>query len=203
MRTNRVLLAAAASVMAFALTGCGGDDGGSKVPTAGGGSASAGTGSGSGSGDTAGGGSEQSEIAEYVAVKRKWVACMRENEIDLPDPNSLGQVDTGDNRGLKLNPKFATAQEKCEEFNATVPASVEKAMRPKLTPEQIKVQREYADCMQKNGAPDFPDPDADGYAPVDNDDSPDWDQSSAGAKRAARTCAPIVGDPVDQGPGKG
>ncbi|MBT2438811.1 hypothetical protein J7E93_01440 [Streptomyces sp. ISL-36] len=205
MRTNRVLLAAAASVLAFALTGCGSEDGGAKVPTAGGGSASSGTGSGSGSGSgkASGGGGEQDEIAAYVATKREWVACMRDHGIDLPDPDSLGRVETGDNRSLKQNPKFTTASEKCKEFSVAVPAAVEKAMRPKLTPEQIKIQREYADCMQKNGAADFPDPDADGYEPVDNDGTPDWDQTSAGAKRAARTCAPIIGDPVEQGPGKG
>lgn len=193
MRTNRVLLAAAASVLAFALTGCGSDDPGAKVPTAGGGEKSASA--------PAGGGKD--EVAQYVENQRKWVACMRENGFDLPDPNNLGQVEMGDNRALKADPKFQPAQEKCAQFATTVPEAVERQLRPKLTPEQIKTQQKYADCMQKNGAADFPDPDADGYQPANNSGEPDWNQNSASAKRAARTCAPIIGDPVEQGPGKG
>ncbi|WP_137988851.1 hypothetical protein [Streptomyces vilmorinianum] len=200
MRTNRVLLAAAASVVMFTLAGCGSDDGGSKIPTAGDGTTSSSKGAGSGSGSGGGGGSEQDEVAAYVDAQRKWVACMRENGIDLPDPDDKGQIDIGeDRRAQKSDPKFVQAQDKCRGLVVSVPASVEKLLRPKLSAEQIKVRRDYADCMQKNGAADFPDPGPEGYA--ENDVQ--WDQSSAGAKRAARTCAPIIGDPVDQGPGKG
>ncbi|MFE5487314.1 hypothetical protein [Streptomyces sp. NPDC056527] len=206
MRTNRLLMAAAASVMAFALTGCGDDGGGGgKIPTAESGSASSGTGTGQ---PPAAGGGDQAEIAEYVAAKRKWVACMREQGFDYPDPGPLGQIETdGDtNRAMKKNPKFTVAQEKCKEFNVTVPMAVEKAMRPKMTPEQIKTAREFADCMQNNGAPDFPDPGPDGYPTVnENDGVQDWDPSTAGAKRAGRVCAPIKGDdvPVNPPPAKG
>ncbi|XIE78871.1 hypothetical protein AB6O49_13905 [Streptomyces sp. SBR177] len=214
MRTNRVLMALAASFTAFALTGCGsGGGGGAEVPTAdGGGTKSGGSTAGTSgtagtatTGGTGGGGGDQAEIAAYVATKRKWVACMREQGFDYPDPGPLGQVEIdGDtNRARKKDPKFLPASEKCKEFNATVPMAVERAMRPRLTPEQIKTAREFADCMQKNGAPDFPDPDADGYQPSDNDGTEDWDPTTPGAKRASRVCAPIHGDPVETGPGKG
>ncbi|WP_225803026.1 hypothetical protein [Streptomyces sp. NK15101] len=196
MRTNRVLLAAAAAVTAFALTGCGGDGGDEtgKIPTAGDGTSSAGTGKG-----TAGGGNGKDEVAVYIEGVRAYVKCLRENGIDAPDPDANGQVELGDAGALKKNPTFVKAQQKCSSLHPPVPAEIERRLAPKLTPEQIKKQFEYADCMQKNGAPDFPDPEPDGnvYGDVQ------WDSSTAAAKRAARTCAPIIGNPVEQGPGKG
>ncbi|MEU6167246.1 hypothetical protein [Streptomyces tanashiensis] len=198
MRTNRVLLAAAAAVTAFALTGCGGggDDGAGKIPTAGDGTSSTGTGKATtGSGDAGG----KDEVAAYIEAKRAYVKCLRENHIDAPDPDANGQVDLGDAGALKKNPAYIKASEKCGPLNPPVPAEIERRLAPKLTPEQIKTQFAYADCMQKNGAPDFPDPEPDGnvYGDVQ------WDSTTAAAKQAARTCAPLIGDPVEQGPGKG
>ncbi|MEV4877430.1 hypothetical protein [Streptomyces cyaneofuscatus] len=196
MRTNRVLLAATASVLAFALTGCGGDDGGAKVPSAGGAGTSA-------SASAAGGGGED-DLAGYVKGQREWVKCMRDNGIDVPDPDETGQVDfSGQGLALKKNPKFMDASEKCSAKQPAVPESVEAANRPKLTPEQIKTKREYAECMQKNGAQDFPDPGPDGYGDDTNSGASGWDQSSAGAQRATRTCAPIIGAPANPPAGKG
>lgn len=191
-----MLLAAAAAVTAFALTGCGGGggDGAGKIPTAGDGTSSTGTGK-----ATNGSGSGKDEVAAYVEAKRAYVKCLRENHIEAPDPDANGQVDLGDAGALKKNPAFIRASEKCGPLNPPVPAEIERRLAPKLTPEQIKTQFAYADCMQKNGAPDFPDPEPDGnvYGDVQ------WDSTTAAAKQAARTCAPIIGDPVEQGPGKG
>lgn len=200
MRTNRVLLAAAASVLAFALAGCGSDDGGAKVPTAdGGGGSSASAGKTAG---TSGGGGN--DVAAYVESQREWVACMRENGVDLPDPDAKGQVDLSDQGlALKKDPKFLNASKKCADLQGTVPQDLEEANKPKLTAEQIKAKRDYADCMQKNGAPDFPDPGPDGYAENDNSGEPSWDQTSAGAKRATRICAPIIGEPTNPPAAKG
>ncbi|WP_405818312.1 hypothetical protein OG241_25800 [Streptomyces sp. NBC_01390] len=196
MRTNRVLLAAAVSVMALALTGCGGDEGGSKVPSAATGGAttsgsSAGSSGGSGAGD---------DVAAYVAAQGKYVKCLRDNGIDAPDPDAKGNIDFGggDNlRALKKDSKFKTASVACAEYLTAVPESVEKGNQPALTAAQIKVKQEYATCMQKNGAADFPDPGADGLG------QGEWDQTSAGAKRATRVCGPIIGVPATAAPGKG
>ncbi|MET9290447.1 hypothetical protein [Streptomyces sp. NPDC003077] len=196
MRTKRVLLAAMASVLAFALTGCGGDDGGAKVPSAGGADKSA--------SEKANGGGAEDELAVYVKGQREWVKCMRDNGIDVPDPDETGQVDlSGQGLALKKDPKFVGASKKCSAKKPAVPESVEAANRPKLTPEQIKTKREYAECMQKNGAQDFPDPGPDGYGGGSNSGEPEWDQSSAGAQRAMRVCAPIIGDPTNPPAGKG
>lgn len=193
MRTNRVLLAVATSVMAFALTGCGGDDGGSKVPTAASGGAT--TASGSSAGDGSG-----DDVAAYVAAQGEYVKCLRDNGIDAPDPDAKGNIDFGggDNvRALKKDAKFQAASEACAKYLTAVPESVEKGNQPALTAAQIKVKQEYATCMQKNGAADFPDPGADGLG------QGEWDQTSAGAKRAIRICGPIVGVPATAAPGKG
>ncbi|MET8980737.1 hypothetical protein ABZX85_34565 [Streptomyces sp. NPDC004539] len=189
MRTNRVLMAVvSASVMAITLAGCG--DGGDtpKVPTAGGEKAS-------GKATAPSGGDD---VTAYVNAQREWVKCLRDNGLDASDPDAKGQVDFGDNAALKKNTKFLNASEKCASLKAAVPESLENANQPKLTPEQIKVKRDYADCMQKNGAPDFPDPGPDGTA-----QGSEWNQTSAGAERATRVCAPIIGAPADQPTGKG
>ncbi|MFK4099993.1 hypothetical protein ACI2L1_07910 [Streptomyces sp. NPDC019531] len=192
MRVNRVLLAVAASVAAFAVAGCGGGDGGSKVPTAAGGTAKAsGTASAQAGGD---------DVAAYVEAQRTYVKCLRDNGIDAPDPDAKGNIDFGggdDVLALKKNPKFRTATEQCAKYQVAVPESVENGNQPSLSPEQIKVKLEYAECMQKNGAADFPDPGPDGLG------QGEWDQSSASAKRAIRICGPIVGVPADASPGKG
>ncbi|MGW0583058.1 hypothetical protein ACWD25_45705, partial [Streptomyces sp. NPDC002920] len=195
----QVLLAAASSIVAFALTGCGGDDGGSKVPTAGGGDSSA-------SSTTAGEQGGGNEVAAYVKAQRDWVRCLRDNGVDAPDPDEKGEVDFGSGdgvRALKRNPKFLKASQKCADKKATVPESIEDANRPELTAAQIKVARDFAACMQKNGAPDYPDPGPDGYQRNNNSGIPEWDQSSAGARRATRVCAPISGNPTNQPPAKG
>ncbi|WOX23895.1 hypothetical protein [Streptomyces solicathayae] len=201
MRTNRVLLAATATVLAFALTGCGSDDeGGGKVPTANGGGASKSAGAPGGSGG-------KDDVAAYVEGQRAYVKCMRDSGVDMPDPDENGVIDFGSDgtalRALKKDPKFRTAGEKCQKLQVALPESIEAANRPKLTPEQIKIKRDYAACMQKNGAADFPDPGPDGYGGDNNSGAPEWDQTSAGAKRATRTCAPIIGAPVNPPAGKG
>ncbi|MDT0613635.1 hypothetical protein [Streptomyces lancefieldiae] len=190
MRTNRVLLAAVASVMALALTGCGGEEGESEIPTAASGGATA---SSAGQDGQSGG----DDVAAYVQAQRTYVKCLRENGVDAPDPDEKGNIDFGGNRELKKDATFRTATEKCAEHLAAVPESIEKGNQSKLTAEQIEVKQRYATCMQENGAADFPDPGPDGLG------QGEWDQSSAGAKRAMRICGPIVGVPENPGPGKG
>ncbi|MFB8084773.1 hypothetical protein EAO73_33860 [Streptomyces sp. col6] len=190
MRTNRVRPAVAASVMAFVLAGCGSGDGGAEVPTAGGGQVSA----------PAEGGKGADDVAAYVKAQRAYVKCLREHGVDAPDPDAKGTIDLGEGdqrRALKQDPKFTAAQEKCASYVSAVPESIEKGNQPTLSAEQIKVKREYAACMQKNGAADFPDPGPDGLG------QGEWDQSAAGAKRAARVCGPVIGVPESAGPGKG
>ncbi|MFF9274204.1 hypothetical protein [Streptomyces griseosporeus] len=136
-------------------------------------------------------------MAAYVDSRRKWVACMRENGIDLPDPDARGRVELGDQgRALKKNPEFLDASKKCAGLQGTVPEGFEESNEAPLSPEQIRAAREFAACMQKNGAPDYPDPGPDGRVADDNSGKASWNQDSAGAKRAARICGPITGEPT-------
>ncbi|MFF2774971.1 hypothetical protein ACFVU3_08685 [Streptomyces sp. NPDC058052] len=198
MRTNRMLLAAVAAAAAVALTGCGGNDPGTGIPTA---RETTGTPrAGAATTGTSGAGGDEAEIAAYVEAKRAWVACLREGGIDAPDPDENGQVELTDARAVKANPALSKVLADCGKDLPNVPAALERRLAPKLTPEQIRKQVEFADCMQKNGAPDFPDPEADGHV---YGDEQQWDSTTAAAKRAARLCGPIVGRPAETGPGKG
>ncbi|MEV0491138.1 hypothetical protein [Streptomyces atratus] len=62
--------------------------------------------------------------------------------------------------------------------------------QPELAKEEIRKNQQYAECMQEHGAPDFPDTGADGHFR-----DVTWDSTSAGAKRATRACASIIGIP--------
>lgn len=188
MGSYRILPALAASVVAFVLGGCGSGGGGAGVPTADGGTGVSASPSG---GD---------DVAAYVQARREYVKCLRENGIDAPDPDVQGNIDFGSGdirRTLKKDPKFRAATEKCGKDLPAVPESIEKSNQPSLSAEQIEVEREYAECMRKNGAADFPDPGPDGLG------QGEWDQTSAGARRATRICGPIIGVPATPSPGKG
>ncbi|MFI6942539.1 hypothetical protein ACIBI4_24970 [Streptomyces sp. NPDC050418] len=126
----------------------------------------------------------ESELEEYVGGMRAWVACMREAGVDLPDPDAKGQVEIDiPPKEWKSDPKYTEAQMNCADEHPTLPDALEKAMQPEPTKEEIAKRREYASCMQENGTPDFPDVGDDGYFVEEN-----WNQTSAGAKRASRTC---------------
>ncbi len=140
-------------------------------------------------------------VAAYVDGVRQWVACMRAAGIEVSDPDAKGHTEiSGDLGLLKKDPAFLAASEKCSPLRPPVPKELQE--RLVLTPEQLETAKKYADCMQSNGAPDFPDPGPDGY-PVDSRGDVTWDQASDGAQRASRVCGPIVGAPATPGPGQG
>ncbi|MEU3605779.1 hypothetical protein AB0E83_10040 [Streptomyces sp. NPDC035033] len=195
MRTDRTLLAAVAATAAVVLTGCGGNDPGTGVPTAGDATATARAG-----GTKGGAGGDEGEIAAYVEARRAWVACLREGGIDAPDPDENGRVELADGRAVKADPALRKVLEECGRNQPGVPAALERRLAPELTPDQIEKKFEFAACMQKNGAPDFPDPEPDGHV---YGDAQQWDSTTAAAQRASRVCAPIIGRPTETGPGKG
>ncbi|MFM9443871.1 hypothetical protein [Streptomyces acidiscabies] len=191
-QTGRLRLVGAASGLVLALAACGGGSGDeAEVPSVRGSSAAPSAKSGGATGGD--------DVAEYVRGQRAWVACLRTEGVDVPDPDALGQVDMGDAAARKTDATFRAASEKCADVKPPVPESVLEKLRPELSDRQKETQRRYSACMQGKGAPDFPDPGPDGYLPEDAR----WNQASAGAKRAIRACAPIIGDPADQPATKG
>ncbi|MDX3232784.1 hypothetical protein [Streptomyces sp. ME19-01-6] len=184
----RVWPAVVVSVVALGLTGCGGGGGdGDEVASAQGGKRASGAAKGG-----------EGEVARYVEGQRKYAECLRDKGVDVPDPDAKGRIEFGDARELKADPTFRQAQEKCAEYSLPLPEELEKETRPELSAKEIATKKRYAKCMQESGAPDFPDTDDEGYF-----DEKMWDQTSAGAKRATRTCAHIIGRPANPGKGKG
>ncbi|MCM2393342.1 hypothetical protein [Streptomyces albipurpureus] len=182
---GRLVVVGMASAVALTLTGCGDGDGkdSEKDEVA------------SVQGDKAGAQNDKgatSELATYVEGQRKWVQCLRDKGLDAPDPDAKGSVKLGDASKLKKDPKFLAAMEKCSDLSLAVPAGVEKAQQGKLSKKEIETRKKYSKCMQDKGAPDFPDTNDDGHT-----EEVTWDQSSAGAKRAARECGSIIGVPAD------
>ncbi|HEY3505402.1 MAG TPA: hypothetical protein VGN37_21785 [Actinocatenispora sp.] len=176
---RRFLLCVAAGA-AFAVAGCG-QAAAPKVASAGG------TPSAAAAGDAR---------TAYVDGMRDWVRCLRKHGVQASDPDSKGSVEfPGDKAKLKTDPTFTAAQEACKDKLPPMPADLED--HPSLSPQQIEQRKRYARCMQQHGAPDFPDPGADGNYPDSQ-----WDQTSAGARRATRACASIIGAPTD-GTGQG
>ncbi|MET7960542.1 hypothetical protein ABZ356_30370 [Micromonospora zamorensis] len=136
-------------LLALALAGCGagGDDGGG-VATAGGAKSSA-TASGAPVGDS----DRQLDFAR----------CMRENGVDMPDPEAGGRP--GFRFGGDVDQqKVQAAMEKCRD---KLPNG---GQGPQLNPEQAEQMRTLARCMRENGVPDFPDPDADGRVQIGQGD---------------------------------
>ncbi|GIJ29607.1 hypothetical protein Vqi01_47690 [Micromonospora qiuiae] len=146
MRRRIILLPA---LLALALAGCAGrDDAGTGVATAGGAampSASA----------TGTGGSDAERRLEFTR-------CMRENDVDLPDPEGdSGPMFRFD--GSVDRSKVEAAMEKCRELlpNGGQP--------PRLDAQQLEQMRAMAKCMRENGVPDFPDPAPDGRIQIQRD----------------------------------
>ncbi|WP_157250157.1 hypothetical protein [Nonomuraea typhae] len=86
---------------------------------------------------------------------RKFAQCMRDNGIDLPDP------EPGEGKGMMvLNPKdvnkaqFKKAAEACKQYRPF-------RDRADMKPEDLERLRDYAACMRENGV-DMPDPDPGG-----------------------------------------
>ena len=133
--------------LAFAvlgLAGCGSESG-PKVASANGGE---------------GGGAKPATSATPVDREEalmKFAQCMRDNGIDMPDPEvqAGGGVRVRAGQGSNINPndeKFQAALQKCRSLlpNGGVP--------PTLGPEELEQQQKFAACMREHGV-DFPDPD--------------------------------------------
>ncbi|MDT0442042.1 hypothetical protein [Streptomyces johnsoniae] len=141
-RTRRALTAAAFA--AALLTACGGGEGGDggQVPAADGGASPD-----AAAGDAGG--------AAPVEQGRKFAECLRENGLEVPDPDpESGELDLTDAAGEgEGRDALMAAFEACRDL-----APEQYAEQPEPSGEQLDAMREFAACMRENGI-DVPDPD--------------------------------------------
>ncbi|MBB6349040.1 hypothetical protein FHU36_005585 [Nonomuraea muscovyensis] len=162
LRRGRVLGTVSALALAAALTlaGCGADDGGgSDVASAtGGGAAATGSAAPSLSNDEKG---------------VKFAQCMRENGIDMADPQpGKGVMITGKPGSEETMAKAMDACKQYQPTGGTGPGAQQNAER----------MRALAQCMRDNGVPDFPDPEPGGGLRVTADIAGDPDFEAAQQK---------------------
>ncbi|MEV4007955.1 hypothetical protein [Actinomadura sp. NPDC049753] len=131
------ILAVLPLALALTLTGCGSDDKGDGVASAG---------SGGQGGSKQGGGEQLSPDERGV----KFAQCMREHGVDMEDPKPGGGIRIQANGDKGAMDK---AMEACRQYNPM--ANRTGAPDPKMQ----ERAREFAACMRKNGVEKFPDPD--------------------------------------------
>ncbi|HEY9409054.1 MAG TPA: hypothetical protein VIP77_05680 [Jiangellaceae bacterium] len=136
-RTTTVL----AVVAALALSACGGEDGGGQVATAGGAATA-----------TAGEPSDEASPADEQAQVLAFAACMRDNGVDMPDPEAgqEGMMNAmRDVLGTVDDATFEQAMEACQDLLPEFASGD----RPQLDEE---TQLALADCLREQGL-DVPD----------------------------------------------
>lgn len=122
-----------------------------------------------------------------VARARQYVDCLREHDIDVPDPDPASgavRLPDRDQTGVR------DAMRACQEFAPADGGSAED------TAAQMARMREYAACMRDRGVEEFPDPDP--------DKGPVFPKSTAdlpGFADADRQCRELLGD-TGKGSGK-
>lgn len=163
--------------LSLGLSACGSADDGDGVATAGGDGADP---------------SASATLSDQEAAVR-FAQCMREHGIDVPDPDP-------DQEGFRAqlpegtDPEDArAATEECKQY---MPNGGEP---PKLDPEVIEKQRQFAQCMRDNGVEEFPDPSEDGGVKIEGDQ---FDTQSPEFKAAEEACAQFKPEGAGEGPEK-
>lgn len=162
MKATRIVVLAA--TLLVTLAGCGSADGGADVASAGGTATSA--------------AGHQNASDQDQAFK--FVDCMREHGVDLPDPEpngkggyklGLGDIDRDD-------PALLPALQACQDL---LPENVRDAANDPKLQDQM---REFAKCMRAHGI-DLPDPDPNGGF---GGGLPKIDRDSPAFQKAADAC---------------
>ncbi|GAA3925072.1 hypothetical protein GCM10023085_03030 [Actinomadura viridis] len=120
---------------------------------------------------------------------RAYARCMRAAGVDMPDPSDDGRVQVKTMRGQESAMKAAEA--KCRHLmpNGGKP--------PKADARQLAEMRRVAQCMRRNGVPQFPDPDPDGGLKVKMRKGTAMDPDHPTYRKAEKACRPAgTGDPA-------
>jgi hypothetical protein len=111
-------------------------------------------------------------LSGYVRDAHELAECYRENGFpDLEDPDEYGYFDI-DTRGVSDPYRtLLRARKQCSPLEPDLPPALREFFEQQAAdamPEEEKAfHRDFAKCMQENGAPDFPDPKPNGLP--DND----------------------------------
>lgn len=135
MSTRRFTLVVALSAVLALTVACGSEDTGDGVASAGGGAAGA--------------SATPSQSLDPEEARLKFAQCMRENGVDMPDPDGSGRV------AIKGRPgdqgKLQDAMKKCQHF-------MQGAIAKRLEDPEVRDQMlKFARCMREHGI-DMPDP---------------------------------------------
>jgi len=168
----------------FTASGCAGNDEPErKVATIDAGGASGGP-------KAAGGESGGPSGGDPVAYSK----CMREKGVvNFPDPDQNGRINLDPNTLDQESSEFRAAQEACRQYSGTAAKVKPDAQTQWSTEDKLK----YADCMRKNGLPNFPDPDKNGQVVLPRS----IDNESEQFKGAEAACAQFKPGGMPQGGG--
>ena len=98
---------------------------------------------------------ESTESTEPKPSGLAFTQCMRDNGIDLPDPDpDTGLPKLEGDQVDPSNPTFQKAMKACESLQPEGGVRGE----GEVGPEELDKFQAYAECMRENGLPDFPDP---------------------------------------------
>lgn len=115
---------------------------------------------------------------------RQFVACMRAEGVEVPDPEP---GDTSGKSALRFEDgnidkfKLSAALEKCSVY---LPQGGEPG---RMSPQRLEAARRLAVCMRENGVPQWPDPDADGNFKA-GDAGPEVDKDNPAVRSALEKC---------------
>jgi hypothetical protein len=150
----------------------------------------------------AGCGAEKETPTAPAADKNKqalldYAKCMRENGIDMPDPQFDGgrvTMRTG-SPGRKLDPdKMRTAEKACAKYQEAIEPP---EMSDEDRAEFKEAALENARCMRENGVPDFPDPSFDENGGAQVRISKELNPESAAFQKAIKACEKTMPQPEE------
>jgi len=110
---------------------------------------------------------------QILAIGQQAAQCMRQHGIpDFPDPSidqhgqlSLPQGAAGEHVKAELNAN-PDAERACQPILDRLPAGATRGSESQYTQEDLANLLKFAQCMRRNGMPDWPDPKADGSFPI-------------------------------------
>lgn len=189
---TRASAATLAAVTVLCLGSCSGEPSAPEVPTV------QGT---TGSDDSAGTGAASDDAVEtYLARQQAYVDCARANGAPgMHDPDEFGQLVLGDLVAVQGG-VAARIQRKCGKHlkGNAMPAALadrlEAITAGKMSMAEKQLEVDFATCMQENGVPSYPDPQANGLPTT-----PEWDLPAsdvpvpAGLSKAREACLPLFG----------